>query len=457
MKTKLCSKTSIHGLMFFVLLVCGVVPTSGQSSVLRANGKIAFTSDRDGNREIYVMNPDGTNQVRLTNNSVVDDFPTWSPDGTRIAFVRERPTGGSGLCLMNADGTNQLEITLLNSAASSLSWSPDGRQIAFQETFEGPTFNADILVVNADGSNLRNLTSDNPSWDQGPAWSPDGSKILFSSYHSGDIGPILHTIRPDGTDLQPLPNGFANGFGDFSPNWSPSGNKIVFIVNVWDFDDVIFTANSDGTNRQFFDGCPQLGCGSDRFNPTWSPDGSKIIFHIWDRFHTVGEIYLKNTDGSGFTQLTNGPGRNFNPSWQPLVSATCHNPIDCADLFVRQHYLDFLNREPDTTGLTFWTNEITSCGANTQCAEVKRINVSAAFFLSIEFQETGYLVYRTYAAAFGPTRIASTVPLTRSEFLPDVQRVGQGVVVGAIGWKEQLEANKTAYFNEFVQRHCQLK
>src|SRR4030095_3612570 len=133
MKTKLCSKTSIHGLMFFVLLVCGVVPTSGQSSVLRANGKIAFTSDRDGNREIYVMNPDGTNQVRLTNNSVVDDFPTWSPDGTRIAFVRERPTGGSGLCLMNADGTNQLEITLLNSAASSLSWSPDGRQIAFQE------------------------------------------------------------------------------------------------------------------------------------------------------------------------------------------------------------------------------------------------------------------------------------------------------------------------------------
>jgi len=128
------------------------------------------------------------------------------------------------------------------------------------------------------------------------------------------------------------------------------------------------------------------------------------------------------------------------------------NPIDDPEFFVRQQYRDFLNREPDTPGLTFWTNEITSCGGDAQCAEVKRINVSAAFFLSIEFQETGYLVYKTYSAAFGPTRVASTVPLTRSEFLPDVQSVAQGVVVGATGWKEQLEANQTAYFNEFVQR-----
>src|SRR5947209_2545281 len=88
------------------------------------------------------------------------------------------------------------------------------------------------------------------------------------------------------------------------------------------------------------------------------------------------------------------------------------NPIDDPEFFVRQQYRDFLNREPDTPGLTFWTNEITSCGGDAQCTEVKRINVSAVFFLSIEFQETGYLVYKTYSAAFGPTRVASTVPLT---------------------------------------------
>jgi hypothetical protein len=136
----------------------------------------------------------------------------------------------------------------------------------------------------------------------------------------------------------------------------------------------------------------------------------------------------------------------------PTGPCASTNPIDCPDAFVRQHYLDFLNRQADDLGLAFWTNEITSCGADVQCVEVKRINVSAAFFLSIEFQQTGYLVYKTYAAAFGPTRIASTVPLTRSEFLPDVQSVAQGVVVLATGWKEQLEANQAAYFNEFVQR-----
>src|SRR5215831_16859819 len=134
------------------------------------------------------------------------------------------------------------------------------------------------------------------------------------------------------------------------------------------------------------------------------------------------------------------------------ASCASTNPIDCTDFFIRQHYRDFLNREPDASGLAFWTKDINACGADVQCVEMKRVNDSAAFFLSIEFQQTGYLVYKTYAAAFGPTRIASTVPLTRSEFLPDVQSVAQGVVVLADGWQEQLEANQTAYFNEFVQR-----
>jgi len=135
----------------------------------------------------------------------------------------------------------------------------------------------------------------------------------------------------------------------------------------------------------------------------------------------------------------------------PEVCVTA-NPIDCTNFFVSQHYQDFLNRQPDLTGFAHWTNEITQCGENAQCIELKRINTSAAFFVSIEFQQTGYLIYRSYAAAFGPTRIGTTVPLTRSEFMPDVQRVAQGIVVGANGWEAQLEANKTAYFNEFVQR-----
>ena len=128
------------------------------------------------------------------------------------------------------------------------------------------------------------------------------------------------------------------------------------------------------------------------------------------------------------------------------------NPIEhSANFFVRQHYLDFLNREPDAAGLAFWTGQITSCGADAQCIEIKRINVSAAFFLSIEFQETGYLVYRMYKAAYGNLP-GAPVPLTRSEFLPDTRQIGQGVEVGRPGWEALLAANKDMYVADFVSR-----
>ncbi len=128
------------------------------------------------------------------------------------------------------------------------------------------------------------------------------------------------------------------------------------------------------------------------------------------------------------------------------------NAIDDTATFVRQHYHDFLNREPDAAGLAFWSNQIDSCGANAQCRAERRVLVSASFFLSIEFQESGGVVYRTYTSAFGPTRIGGTVPLTFQEFLPDVQRIGRGIIVGQGSWEADLAANKAAYFNEFVQR-----
>jgi hypothetical protein len=137
------------------------------------------------------------------------------------------------------------------------------------------------------------------------------------------------------------------------------------------------------------------------------------------------------------------------------------NPVDDARFFVRQHYLDFLNREPDQSGWDFWTNQITSCGTDTACSEVRRINVSASFFLSIEFQQTGYLVERCYKVAYGDAFGTSTlggsshqimVPVVRfNEFLQDTQRIGQGVVVLQPGWEQALESNKQAYALNFVQ------
>ena len=137
------------------------------------------------------------------------------------------------------------------------------------------------------------------------------------------------------------------------------------------------------------------------------------------------------------------------------------NPINQARFFVQQHYYDFLGRYPDQSGWDFWTNEIVSCGTNQLCIDLKRINVSAAYFLSIEFQQTGYLVERIYKAAYGGANGTSTfggthqllVPVVRyNEFLPDTQRIGQGVVVGQTGWETVLENNKQAFATEFVQR-----
>jgi CSLREA domain-containing protein len=169
----------------------------------------------------------------------------------------------------------------------------------------------------------------------------------------------------------------------------------------------------------------------------------------------------------GLSNPTNGAALGT-PSAATLTIADdatepSENPIDSADVFVRQHYHDFLNREPDAAGLAFWTNQITECqqpGATCN-ADVRRINVSAAFFLSIEFQETGYLVERLYKSAYGDVVGTSNfgpahqlpVPVVRfHEFLPDTQQIGKGVVIGQPGAEQQLENNKVAFTQDFVSR-----
>ena len=137
------------------------------------------------------------------------------------------------------------------------------------------------------------------------------------------------------------------------------------------------------------------------------------------------------------------------------------NPIDTTDFFVRQNYIDFLSREPDTSGYNFWRNQINSCGSNAACIRLRRLNVSAAFFVSVEFQNSGYLVERLYRVAYGSAIGNSTsggahtltVPVVRlNEFLPDTQAIGKGLIVGQTGWETVLENNKQALIDDFVSR-----
>ena len=127
------------------------------------------------------------------------------------------------------------------------------------------------------------------------------------------------------------------------------------------------------------------------------------------------------------------------------------NPSDDDQSFVIQHYHDFLNREPDAAGLKFWTDGLKACGTDQQCRAVKRVDTSAAFFLSIEFQNTGFFAYRVHKAAFG-NLAGAPVPVRLDELLLDTQSIGQGVVVGQGPWQQQLDNNKAAFALAFVQR-----
>jgi hypothetical protein len=178
------------------------------------------------------------------------------------------------------------------------------------------------------------------------------------------------------------------------------------------------------------------------------------------------DAYAEGDENLSFT-VTNPVGSSLGPTSTATItiqdndSADGANAVDQTVFFVRQHYYDFLNRQPDQSGLDFWVGTITSCGSDPQCIEVKRINLSGAFFLSIEFQQTGYLVERLYKTAYGdatgnsnfPSPHTLTVPIVRlNEFLADTQQIGQGVIVGQGNWQQQLENNKQSLTSAFVQR-----
>jgi hypothetical protein len=179
----------------------------------------------------------------------------------------------------------------------------------------------------------------------------------------------------------------------------------------------------------------------------------------------INDSYQEGDETFGVT-LSNATGATLSQSTSTITindndSADGPNPLTQTGFFVRQQYLDFLNREPDTSGFNFWVNNIDVCGADAGCREVRRIDTSAAFFLSIEFKETGYLVERIYKAAYGDAIGTSStngthnlaVPIIRlNEFLPDTLRIGEGVIVNQGNWQQQLEANKAAFTQEFVQR-----
>jgi uncharacterized protein (TIGR03118 family) len=196
----------------------------------------------------------------------------------------------------------------------------------------------------------------------------------------------------------------------------------------------------------------EISLGKLTFNPGESLKTFRILL-INDNYVEGDEILdlaLSNPTGTGVG--LGSPNTATVTILDNDISASSSNPIDTAQFFVRQHYFDFLNREPDAAGLNFWTNEITSCGADPACIAVKRNNVSASFFLSQEFQNTGMIAFLANEAAFGPNTPTSPAPVLYGKFEKELQQLQTNLVFGAPGFDAQLDANKTAYFNDFVNR-----
>ena len=277
------------------------------------NGKIAFHSNRNfKGGDIWVIHPDGSNPTDLTNSpSPTEDIdPAWSPDGNKIAFSRYPfLEGGSRIYVMDADGSNIIQLTNRPITGDVKPfWSPDGTKIAFTRASGSNDYA--LWVMNADGSNQINLTN-HPSRDGiiGGCWSPDGGKIAFTTDRDGgDVE--IYVMDADGSNQINLTN---RPGADGNPDWSPDGTKIVFSNALVDppYSD-IYVMDANGANQI------RLTHPSPNYDdePAWSPDGTKIAFT-----HTlVGsnkEIYVMDANGSNQFNLTNNSaGVDMMPDWQ---------------------------------------------------------------------------------------------------------------------------------------------
>jgi formylglycine-generating enzyme required for sulfatase activity len=270
---------------------------------------IAFTSERDGEGDIYIMNADGGDQRRLTDDPAYDGWPTWSPDGAQIAFTSDR-NGNPDIYVMDADGSNVRQLTHHSANDIWPEWSLDDTRIAFVSRRDG---NFEIYVVNADGTNLQRLTN-TPSHEDFPAWSPDGTRIIFSRIEGNDG---TYVMNADGSDERQLMD-----FEVFEPAWSPDGTRIAFGSDHEGFRG-IYVIDADGSNLQ------KLSSTRAGENcPTWSPDGTRIAFASWR--DGDGEIYVMDADGSNLQQLTDNRFADEFPAWRPV--ATVASPAEVATL-----------------------------------------------------------------------------------------------------------------------------
>ncbi|HYX30155.1 MAG TPA: PKD domain-containing protein [Pyrinomonadaceae bacterium] len=253
--------------------------------------------------QIYVMNGDGSGVARLTNSNANDDYPRWSPDGTKILFQSDRDhpdTGYMNIYVMNSDGSGVVRLTNDANDDSMANWSPDGSKIVFQTMRNG--LNYQVYSMNANGSNQVNL-SNNSSSDGEPSFSPDGTRIVFASDRDHAGFDSIYVMNSDGSNqfALTLETGEVQ---DTQPGWSPDGSKIAFV------------STRDSTTE------------------TWQETDDDGNYITKSKVHINKEIYVMNADGTGQTRLTNDPANDDSPSWSSLgltILFRSDRERDCCD------------------------------------------------------------------------------------------------------------------------------
>ena len=306
---------------------------------------------------------DDTRLVRLSHTDYVDEEKAvWSPRGDKIAFEctfvdpdwwpysgystpsRNREVRNwtihsrlwpASICVVNADGSGRIQLTGDETAEEDPAWSPDGSKIAFSSYRNG---NTDIFVIDADGAGLTRLTFDEAS-DETPAWSPDGNRIAFSSNRSDNRN--IYVMNTDGSDVRPI---VVDMFNSLRPAWSPDGSKIAFTSYVVSGDDShVYVVDADGSNLTRVSNGP--GSHSD---PSWSPDGNRIAYD--SRIGEDSSLHIVNADGSVRTllyearPLVNEVEWVTTPEWSPdgsrIAFAAGVRPSDSGPYYAEIHTIN---------------------------------------------------------------------------------------------------------------------
>lgn len=289
--------------------VLSVVVPATTSAVVSSNGLIAFISARSGGDAVWVMHVDGSGQTRVTR-TVDPGFPAFSPNGRRIAYL----CGNFDICVMNAYGSDRVRVTTNGWSREPVvdsvpTWSSDGTRIAFDRAENGRD---DLYVVSVDGTGLRRLT--NGVYDEDAAWSLDGNQIAFDGIDRAGNNQIF--VVNDRRQLTASSSPYSE-----APSWSPGGQRIAYARLRLPFGAYhLWVMKADGTaNRQLTSG------PWNQESPAWSPDGEWIAYSSDESYQQ--NIWVMSAAGTGQVQLTHGAGFNISPSWQPVPSSSPGTPL----------------------------------------------------------------------------------------------------------------------------------